>query len=217
LGKTAGIALVSDAARHSQYLKQQGQPKGKAVGDSMYDHGNKKHSRDTTLTKSATREAERRSADRHCFTASAEVVELASGARFSTRTTDLGPGGCFVDTMVPFPVGAQVKVAVRKDKTQFDTCGTVVYSQHGLGMGIAFDELDASQRAALDDWLMELTGARKVAVREVVQASQSVARHATPSRSADSSAAVVRLVRLMIEKRIITDAEGSSVLLDPVL
>jgi hypothetical protein len=181
----------------------------------MYEHGNKKHSRDATATKAATREAERRSADRHSFTASAEVVELGSGARFSTRTTDLGPGGCFVDTMVPFPVGAQVKVAVRKDKTQFDTCGTVVYSQQGLGMGIAFDELDASQRAALDDWLMELTGARKVAVREVVQAPQ--ASHNAARHSADSSAAVVRLVRLMIGKRIITEAEGSSVLLDPVL
>jgi len=182
----------------------------------MYDHGNKKHpTRDTTLTKSATREAERRSADRHSFTASAEVVELGSGARFSTRTTDLGPGGCFVDTMVPFPVGAQVKVAVHKDKTQFDTCGTVVYSQHGLGMGIAFDALDASQRAALDDWLLELTGARKVAVREVAHAPHAphnVARHGP-----DSSATVVRLVRLMIEKRIITEAEGSLVLIDPVL
>ena len=183
----------------------------------MYDHGSKKHSRDTTLTKAATREAERRSADRHCFTASAEVVELGSGARFSTRTTDLGPGGCFVDTMVPFPVGAQVKVAVRKDKTEFDTRGTVVYSQHGLGMGIAFDALDSSQRAALDEWLLELTGARKVATREVAQASHNVARHTSTSHSGDNSAAVVRLVRLMIGKGIITEAEGSSVLFDPVL
>lgn len=181
----------------------------------MYDHGNKKHPRDTAHTKSATREAERRSADRHSFTASAEVVELGSGARFSTRTTDLGPGGCFVDTMVPFPVGAHVKVAVRKDQTQFDTKGTVVYSQHGLGMGIAFDELDASQRAALDDWLLELTGARKVAVRDVVQAPQAF--HNTARHSADKSAALVRLVRLMIGKGIITEAEGSSVLFDPVL
>jgi PilZ domain len=178
----------------------------------MYDHGNKKHSRDTTGGKAATSEGERRNADRHSFTASAEVIELGSGARFSTRTTDLGPGGCFVDTMVPFPVGAQVKVAVRKDETQFDTRGTVVYSQHGLGMGIAFDALDATQRAALDNWLMELTGARKVASREVVQAARE---GATPM--AGNSAALVRLVRLMIGKGILTEAEGSSVLFDPVL
>jgi hypothetical protein len=178
----------------------------------MYDHGNKKHSRDTTGAKSATGEAERRNADRHSFTASAEVIEINSGARFSTRTTDLGPGGCFVDTMVPFPVGAQVKVVVRKDETEFDTRGAVVYSQHGLGMGIAFDELDASKRAALDNWLVELTGARKVAVRATGPASGDMSSH-TP----DNSAALVRLVRLMIGKGILTEAEGSSVLFDPVL
>jgi len=182
----------------------------------MYDHGNKKHPRDTTGGKAATGEAERRNADRHSFTASAEVIELASGARFSTRTTDLGPRGCFVDTMVPFPVGAQVKVGVRKDETQFETRGTVVYSQHGLGMGIAFDALESSQRAALDSWLMELTGARKMASqgasREVVQAS-----HEETSHTSANSAAVVRLVRLMIGKGILTEAEGSSVLFDPLL
>lgn len=178
----------------------------------MYDHGNKKHSRDTIGGKAATSGGERRNADRHSFTASAEVIELGSGARFSTRTTDLGPGGCFVDTMVPFPVGAQVKVAVRKDETQFDTRGTVVYSQHGLGMGIAFDALDSSQRAALDNWLMELTGARKVAAKQTVQTARDAAGH-----TAGNSAAIVRLVRLMIGKGILTEAEGSSILFDPVL
>src|SRR5579862_6088675 len=155
---------------------------------------------------------ERRGAPRHLFTASAEVVDRSTGARFSTRTTDLGPGGCFVDTMVPFPVGAQVKVTVRKGETQFDTRGTVVYSQHGLGMGIAFDALDATQRGALDNWLMELTGTRKVASREVVQAARD-----TTGPGASNSAALVRLVRLMIGKGILTEAEGSSILFDPVL
>jgi hypothetical protein len=91
---------------------------------------------------SAVQEAERRAAERHMFTAGAEVVELKSGARFSTRTTDLGPGGCFVDTTVPFPIGSIVRVTLNKGKTTFETAGTVVYSQHGLGMGIAFSELN---------------------------------------------------------------------------
>jgi hypothetical protein len=178
----------------------------------MYDHGNKKHSRDTLGGKAATNEAERRTGNRHSFTASADVTELGSGARFSTRTTDLGPGGCFIDTLVPFPVGAQVQVSVRKGETKFDTCGTIVYSQHGLGMGIAFDALDASQREALDNWLMELTGARKAAFQEIVQTSRNGASH-----TRDNSAAVARLIRLMIGKGILTEAEGSSILHDPVI
>src|SRR5580658_10789501 len=95
----------------------------------------------------STKDVERRHADRHIFTAAADVVELGSGARFSTRTTDLGPGGCFVDTTNPFAVGSRVRIALHKGKNVFETPGVVVYSQHGLGMGIAFDEIDPEQRA----------------------------------------------------------------------
>src|ERR1700691_5622663 len=109
----------------------------------MYEHGPKKQSGPLAASKhSSVKEAERRGTDRHSFSASADVIELSSGARFSTRTTDLGPGGCFVDTMTPFPVGAKVRVTVKKAKTDFQTEGTVVYSQTGLGMGIAFAELN---------------------------------------------------------------------------
>src|SRR6202522_4769165 len=102
---------------------------------------------------SAVQEAERRAAERHMFTAGAEVIELKSGARFSTRATDLGPGGCFVDTVCPFPVGSNVRVTLQKAKTTFQTAGTVVYSQHGLGMGISFDDQDEARRIALGEWL----------------------------------------------------------------
>lgn len=179
----------------------------------MYEQGPKKNSLEQLSGKPAsTKEAERRGADRHVFTASAEVVELSSGVRFSARTTDLGPGGCFVDTLLPFPVGAKVHVSVRKDKTQFETGGVVVYSQEGLGMGIEFDALGPSQRLALDLWLRELTGGRIGVTPEAGPAP----RESAPA-SALRHAALVRLVRLMIEKRILTDAEGASVLYDPFL
>ena len=93
---------------------------GRQVSPIMYDHGQEKYARDDATAKpTSTGEADRRNADRHVFTASAEVIEVGSGARFSTRTTDLGPGGCFVDTMLPFPVGAKVRVIVEKGKTRF--------------------------------------------------------------------------------------------------
>jgi PilZ domain len=175
----------------------------------MYDDGRKTK----TPSKSAgTGEAERRGNDRHSFTASAEVVELGSGAKFSTRTTDLGPGGCFVDTMVPFPVGANVRVNVHKGKTQFETSGVVVYSQSGLGMGIAFSDMESEQRSALDAWLSELTGEKQSSA----QVPGYSASQPNDGRSSDK-ATLVRLVRLMITKGILTEAEGASVLIDPVL
>jgi hypothetical protein len=162
---------------------------------------------------SSTRDVERRRAGRHIFTAAAEVVDLDSGARFSTRTTDLGPGGCFVDTMVPFPVGSKVRVSVRKGKTQFEADGTVVYSQVGLGMGIGFDALDPSQREALDIWLSELTAGRQSSHRE----SERRPHNPMVVGSMANQAAVVRLVQLLIGKGLLTEAEGASILYDPVL
>jgi len=179
----------------------------------MYEHGPKKSHRDEAGGKSAAA-AERRNADRHTFTAAAEVVELSSGARFSTRTTDLGPGGCFVDTMLPFPVGAKVRVTVRKDKTNLETGGVVVYSQTGLGMGIAFDNMEPHQRDALDKWLSELTGARH---HSSAASGPRGLEDSVDSRYPQASAAVTRLVRLLITKGVLTESEGSSVLYDPVL
>jgi len=159
-----------------------------------------------------TAEAERRGTDRHTITASAEVIELGSGAKFSTRTTDLGPGGCFVDTMVPFPVGSNVRVKVHKGKTQFETAGLVVYSQAGLGMGIAFSNMEPGQRSALDAWLVELTGEKQLSAHE-----SSYANNEPAGGRIGEKAALIRLVRLMISKGMLTEAEGASVLVDPLL
>lgn len=178
----------------------------------MYEHGANKQGGAASPTKtSSVKEAERRGDDRHSFTASADVIELSSGARFSTRTTDLGPGGCFVDTMTPFPVGAKVRVTVKKARSDFQTEGTVVYSQTGLGMGIAFAELNSNQRLALEDWLAELTGGKQFLHDAPLAAKADSFAHRV------DHASLVRLVQLMIGKGILTEAEGASVLLDPLL
>ena len=178
----------------------------------MYEQSSKKGAADARTAKSTAKDIDRRSSDRHMFTASAEVVDLNSGARFSTRTTDLGPGGCFVDTLVPLPVGARVHVGVRKGKTQLDTNGLVVYSQSGLGMGIAFDSLDKPQREALEDWLAEITGSRAIVFREV----QPKQEGSTVPHGPDY-AVIDRLIRLLVSKGLITQAEGASVLYNPLI
>jgi PilZ domain len=181
----------------------------------MYDHGPKKSSPKSSAQSGAAA-ADRRNADRHIFTAAAEVIELTSGARFATRTTDLGPGGCFVDTLFPFPVGAKVRVTVRKGQTNFETEGLVVYSQTGLGMGIAFDSLEPHQRDALDKWLAELTG-EKHAYSTAPAAVPSMADVIAAGRRTEVSPTVVRLVQLMISKGMLTEAEAASIFHDPVL
>jgi hypothetical protein len=179
----------------------------------MHEHGHKKHpGSEGSGNSTAVKEAERRGAERHTFTAGADVREISSGASFSTRTTDLGPGGCFVDTTNPFPVGSKIQLKLHKGKSHFETAGTVVYSQNGLGMGVSFDGVDDAQRLALANWLSEVTGERVV----VHESTQQPKRASDFQRRAESPA-LVRLVRLMIGKGILTEAEGASVLHDPVL
>jgi PilZ domain len=179
----------------------------------MHEHGQKKHTYAGSRSQSGSvKEAERRGTERHTFTAGVDVVELSSGARFSTRTTDLGPGGCFVDTTNPFPVGSKLRLKLNKGKSVFETAGTVVYSQNGLGMGVSFDELDSAQQVALAGWLSEVTGERIVA-----HAPAHVPKRASDFQHHAESPALVRLVRLLIGKGLITEAEGSSVLINPVL
>lgn len=165
---------------------------------------------DPTDGATAVKDADRRGTDRHLVIASAEIVELSSGARFSTRTTDLGPGGCFVDTLTPFPVGSKVRVTIYKTDSRIESRGMVVYSQQGLGMGVAFDQLSPKDRKALDVWLAELTQG-KVAIPESKRPNQKLKELAT------DRTALIRLVQLMISKGILTEAEGSSVFFDPLL
>lgn len=194
----------------------------------MYDHSKRKFLRDdvtSPLSPSSetgpvkevapvvsTTDAERRGANRHAITAVAEIVDLDSGARFSTRTSDLGPGGCFVDSLTPFPIGSKVRVTVRQGNTEFEIGGAVVYSQIGLGMGIAFDELAYEQRLELEGWLAEVTGGKQEKL-EVKTLGPKV----THKMGDKNRAILVQLVQLLVNKRLLTDSEGASVLQDPFL
>jgi hypothetical protein len=174
----------------------------------------KKHEVETSPSSASVADSERRGGNRHVFTAAADVVELSSGARFSTRTTDLGPGGCFVDTTNPFPVGSKLHLKLHKGKTSFETTGVVVYSQNGLGMGISFAELADDRRAALQSWIADLSGERQA--HDVVTYDARSNLSSSPQRGG-GNVALVRLVRLLITKGVLTEAEGASVLMDPVL
>ena len=222
LGKRPGIALVGNqTARDNNRViavrppfPDERHPKhenGKQVANAMHDKSHKKYSSGGATRETATTEAERRGADRHIFTASAEVVDMATGARFSTRTTDLGPGGCFVDTLCPLPIGSEVHVSVRKGETHFQCEGTVVYSQDGLGMGIGFASLDATQNRQLETWLTELTGGRYIPPVDLRREKR------VPKSGGADHAMVVRLIQLLIGKGLLTEAEGQSILHDPVI
>ncbi|HEU5409477.1 MAG TPA: PilZ domain-containing protein [Candidatus Acidoferrales bacterium] len=158
-------------------------------------------------------EAERRNTIRYQLTVAADVIEVKSGTRFSTRTTDLGPGGCFVDTLMPLPVGSSVNVRLHKDNMAFETAGTVTFSQAGLGMGIRFEEVPPEKQAAFNAWISELTTIRPGSF-ETHRAAPHVSSSAKPVKP---SVLTQRLITLLVKRGVITQAEANALDDEPLL
>ena len=97
--------------------------------------------------------AERRIAPRYPLILSAEVWDVASGARLATQTADISRTGCYLDTLNPLPPGSNIHVRLQHEKETFESDGRVIYISPGLGMGVAFTSNVAGQVAILERWL----------------------------------------------------------------
>ena len=99
---------------------------------------------------------QQRSVRRCPFVASAEVTELSSGTLLSGRTSEIGLGGCYVDSLNPFPEGTHVKLKILRDQGVFETKARVAYCHARFGMGLAFTDMTRDQLALLEAWLTEI-------------------------------------------------------------
>lgn len=100
--------------------------------------------------------AKRRSVRRCALVASAEVTEMKSGAQLSARTSELGLGGCYIDSLNPFPVGTLVQLRILRDQGVFEAKAKVVYCDRRFGMGLAFAGISPDKQSLLEAWLAEL-------------------------------------------------------------
>jgi len=141
---------------------------------------------------------------RYQFTAAAEALDAHSKSRMSARTSDLGRGGCYIDTFCPFPVNALVKLRITREQRCFLAQAQVVYSKTGMGMGLEFTEIAPQQLEVLDGWLAELSGA-------------SSEFDATPNdleakASADETLVLSELIGVLMRKSLLTAGEGKTLL-----
>ena len=74
----------------------------------------------------------------------------------SARTSELGIGGCYIETLNPFPDGTVVQLRILRDQGVFETNAKVVYAHTNFGMGLAFTDMIPDQRSLLENWLAEL-------------------------------------------------------------
>jgi hypothetical protein len=161
-------------------------------------------------TGSGAKAQERRTMPRYQFSASAEAVHIQANTRLSGRVSDLSRGGCYVDTISPFPSGAEIKIRIVRDNQSFVALGQVLYSSVGFGMGIAFTKIDAEKQGVLDAWLAELSGE---APREL-RALDDDLEMRTEAAATGSEAQFVlnELIVTLMWKNVLTEREGKAML-----
>jgi hypothetical protein len=151
-------------------------------------------------------DSERRVQQRFSFTADAEVIELHSQARVTGRCSDLGPGGCYVDTLAPFAVGAEVRIRLSREMREFSAAAIVTYAQVPLGMGLRFVEIPREHQDLLNSWIAELSGGRPAA------GSPAGSESASTNESTNMMIVLNQLIALLVRKKILTENEGAGFL-----
>lgn len=163
--------------------------------------------------KGAATSRDRRRANRYSFSATAEVLEIASGARVSARAADLSKNGCYLDTLNPFSVGSKVQLCVRWNRAELACSAIVRDSKTGMGMGVAFTDLDDTRKALLESWIEK--------VASPAPGDPSSSPHAENTQfsplSAERDALAVRLIELLHKKGLLNSSDLASLLSKEVL
>ena len=160
---------------------------------------------------SETSTIDRRQQKRHAFSATTEVKELATGGRSSTRAADLSQKGCYLDSLNPLPVGAKIQVRIIWGGEEVICTGIVRESHPGLGMGVAFTDMDEGRTALIEKWIKKLDSSEPERLSPSPRAETS---NAAPPNSRDALA--LKLIELMQKKGLLTSNEVASLLRDEI-
>lgn len=157
---------------------------------------------------------EKRRHTRFAVSVSAEIIETKTRARVTGRATDLGVGGCYIDTLSTFSAGTQVEVFLRCEGRTFHCHALVTYAvtQSAVGMGLAFTETAADQDVTLLDWVSSLGGDPPVRPRG--KAGPEITYGAEPGleKQRGLKEIVQELVALLARKKVLTDSEAVRIL-----
>jgi len=164
--------------------------------------------------------AERRRNLRFPFTATVEAVETKTGTKVTGRTSDLSLGGCYVDTLSPFPVGTEAQVRIVRENETFEAHVKVIYSSIGMGMGLAFVSAQPKQVRLFQRWLLEISGQPPLSGQDsspdasTNDAGLQAGSDTTASEKTQTFKNVVLsdLIMTLMQKKVLTQVEGKDLL-----
>jgi hypothetical protein len=156
------------------------------------------------------RSDERRRHQRFPFNATADIVEPRSNTHINGRTSDLGQGGCYVDTLSPFPAGTLVTIRISRENQSFEAAAKVSYSVVGMGMGLAFTAVHQEHLKVFRSWILELSG--KPPVEADGPSPENKAAGGSDELSEGHSRVLHELITALMRRGILAEAEGKEFL-----
>jgi len=95
--------------------------------------------------------ADRRDLSRQACCLGAEVYRTASNVPHRCNLSDIGTGGCYVETTETFPIGTPLEIIVRTENSKLCIAGKVKSSNPGFGMGVQFILRNDEQRKQVQE------------------------------------------------------------------
>ena len=99
------------------------------------------------------RHGERRSRPRYKIAIMLDLEEPRTGVKTQTRTADMSSRGCYIRTIVTFPVGTRVNTTFTVDSTPLELAAIIRTSEPGVGMGMEFTAINEEQEQLLESFL----------------------------------------------------------------
>ena len=152
--------------------------------------------------------SERRATARFPFTATAEVFELCSQTRIAGRSSDLGPNGCYVDSISPFSEGTAVRLCLENGSRKFEAMARITYCHPSMGMGMMFTEIKPENLRVLQTWIAELSGQTP----PDFDAAPGESEASMSAEMVTLRQVLNELIILMVRKKHISENEGAGLL-----
>jgi hypothetical protein len=102
---------------------------------------------------------ERRAAPRYPCRGSISIRQPGAPDRISAAVTDISLSGCYIELMETFPVGTRLSSLLNVESIPIRVVAEVRTAHSGVGMGMRFEEMSESDRAALERLIAKLAEA----------------------------------------------------------
>jgi hypothetical protein len=100
-------------------------------------------------------DADRRSSKRVTYFAEAQFEGLDASRQFQVRLADVSVGGAFVDTRSVLPAGTMARLKFTLMGRELSVQAEVRYSMPSFGMGVRFLDLNADDRALIEEFIRQ--------------------------------------------------------------